>query len=268
MPGIPNLDPYQQNALDYQSLLKRIQALEQASTFNIPVLDADPAGNVSGVSNTSGINLWMITDGRVRFQDPHMVIHELVNLPPATSNPTSGTSSSGGSTNTHPKPVPKKTYTKTYNATWAQCYNKGGAGQRTYPDNSLYYGQYPDGYNGMNMSIAHFSLGSDLSGATVNWMYFHGTTNQTYAYAGGTLYLGGASLGGSAPGSYSSSFENKSSGHVPHNGQFKIQLGSYHRGQFATGSINSITIRPPNTSVSNYGQLAHGGCYLVANYTK
>ena len=259
MPGIPNLDPLQRAILEQQNLLKRVNVLEQ-QTPQLPMLNADPPAS-------SGINMWILTDGRVRIRLPNGTIKEL-----AGTTPGSGTSGSPV-----PTPTTHTPHTATFYPVWSMCYKQNGATQRG--STKLYYGfePTPQFFYGMNMSIIVFpsTIPTLLSAAKINWIHFYGTGFNNENNNGSTVHIGGGSYGGTPPASYISSFENKAQGFVPIKGAFRITLPSFFWSPFATGTINGITLNAPNNSGSNFGGIlgsSNNGnfntvCRLVINYT-
>lgn len=241
--NIPYLNPLQRQVVEYNNLLNRVQALEQANTV-MPMLNADPGA-------ASGINMWVLTDGRIRVRLPSGTVQQI-----ATA--TGGSSSSGSPVT---PPVPAQTFVQSWFPTWTQSYNDGGANQRN-ANNTLYFG-YDEGYNGSQMSILAFpsSMTTALSGCTINYIHLWMDAVTAASAVGGTIHIGGGSYTGTPPSTYTSGFENQASGAFPKTGVFKTVLPEYFYAPLTGGSINGLTLNAPNTSTSNYGGVLAGGGY-------
>jgi hypothetical protein len=150
----------------FEQIMSRITALEEAlqlsrqNPLRLPVVNADPDVDL-------GANVWLMEDGRLRVRNAAGTIKEYAPV-----------GSPGGTTTTVPKPTPpaaKKTYVKTWAATWGQSYRQDNV-KRT-DTNHLYYG-YGDSFNGRGKSLVGFNysdIASNLSGATVTKVeiFFH-----------------------------------------------------------------------------------------------
>lgn len=259
MTRLPALTPLQQMIVEHRALYSRVNVLEQRKT-NLPMLNTDPPAN-------SGINVWILTDGRIHMRLPNGTVKELAGA--ATT----------GSSSTSPvaPPAAKVTQTTTFYPTWTQCYTKGGSAQ--YGTATLYYGYYrtPQHFYDQTMSILTFpsTIVATIGTSSVNWMKFYGTSARPFYKTGSTVHIGGGFYGSTAPSTYNSGFENEASKLIPAAGGFFVSLPSYFWQPFQTGTINGITLNSPDTSVSNFGAVSgiepgstvSNDCRLVVNYT-
>jgi hypothetical protein len=282
--------PTQQEILDVRKLYDRVQFVEQGAGFQVPSLNNDP-------TTLSGTNAWVLTDGRLRVQTPNGTIHEY-----ATVTPGSGTS---GTPFTAPVVVTNHTANiYPISAGWVQNYVKNGAQKRVYPnDNSLAIGSYTNlggitAYNGLGSAILYFpNLHTTLAGSIFNWAYLHGKVFSTKSPGGTDVQIGGGVYTAIPPNSYTSSFENRTQGHIPpptikrttktlyhgkhikkdrykvtkstkEEGRYRIALSSYIRGQLLNNLINGLTIKARNSNQDSYCVLDVASIYLRVNYTK
>jgi hypothetical protein len=244
VPALPYLNPLQQQVIDMRNLQNKVKALQQANTV-LPMLNADPGA-------ASGINMWILTDGRVHVRLPNGTVKELA----------PGTTTGSSSTTPVTPPVPTQTYIQSWYPTWTQAYTKNGTVQSA--SVNLPFGYSGNATSGSQMSILAFpsSMTTQLSGCTINYIHLWMNSIRTAdAPNGGTVHIGGGSYSGTPPSTYTSGFENQASGGFPGSGLFKVVLPVYFYTPFTGGSINGLTLNAPNNSFANAGEVVGGGGY-------
>ncbi|MFF0754418.1 hypothetical protein [Streptomyces sp. NPDC004267] len=176
--------------------------------------------------------------------------------------PETGVYNTGGGTAT----PPKRTYTKTYQASWSGSY-ANRAGYNSYYGNKMLQG-YVSSTNGMQASLVGFpaALSTDLAGATINkaeiYLYFE----HWYNNAGGTAVIK-AHKHASRPATFSCDAESKSVTWARNQGKW-VDITSV----FDSTLWRGIALDPNNSSATYYGRARGvGETYppqLKVTYTK
>jgi hypothetical protein len=141
-----------------------------SSTLQLTAMEANPGDDADGTLNC------------------RLSVYDMGIAPPLTGVPVLSTSGGGGTT--------KQTYTKTYNIVHTYSYqgsDGGNSNLKINTDGTAYQGgDYANTYNGR--AKTWFSLpsamGTDLSGATLNWAKMYLNNNHSWYNSGMTLSLG------------------------------------------------------------------------------
>ncbi|MFF4902283.1 beta strand repeat-containing protein [Streptomyces sp. NPDC001068] len=158
--------------------------------------------------------------------------------------PKTGGYNTGGGTAT----PPVVQYTKTYSATWSGSYSNRGS-YNSYYGNSCYQGYYSS-TNGMQASLIGFSssLGTDLSGATIQkaevYLYF----DHWYYNNGGSAVIKAHSFT-SRPSTFSSDPESKTISWAKNEGKW-VDITSV----FDSTKWRGIALDPNSSSLTYYGR--------------
>lgn len=169
-------------------------------------------------------------------------------------------------------PTVKKTYTRTYAASWSGSYDGAGAYNSFY-GNGVNQGYYSS-TNGNQKGMVGFpsTVATDLTGATVNKVEVYLYANHWFYNYGGTAVLGvhGAT---SRPGTFSGSTNLLQSAGWPKPGGRWVTLPSSLYAGFAAGTYRGVVLGPgPTTGPSYYGKFDGVGAahppILRATYTK
>ncbi|MFJ5143068.1 hypothetical protein [Streptomyces sp. NPDC088707] len=158
--------------------------------------------------------------------------------------PETGVYNTGGGTNT---PV-RRTYTKTYAASWSGSY-ANRSGYNSYYGNQMLQG-YVSSTNGMQSALVGFpaALSTDLAGATITkaeiYLYFE----HWYNNAGGTAVIK-AHKHASRPGTFSCDAESKAVSWARNQGKW-VDITSV----FDSTSWRGIALDPNNSSATYYGR--------------
>lgn len=179
-----------------------------------------------------------------------------------------------------PRPAPTvgtyttKTYVKTYYATWSQTYKDDGS-QRN--DTAYMMQGYYESYNGNNRALAGFNYGAikaDLAGATVKSCKVTIHNQSTYAFAGGTAFIG-THIYGSRPSTWAggSVYERRTSINHGSGATFTKEMGVAVGNEFKAGTTKGIALGPaPSTSWTYYGHYNGASMsakpFLTITYTK
>ncbi|MEU9774566.1 hypothetical protein [Streptomyces sp. NPDC047968] len=158
--------------------------------------------------------------------------------------PETGQYNTGGGTTT----PPKKTYTKTYSASWSGSYANRGS-YNSYYGNKCLQGYYSS-TNGMQAALIGFpsALGSDLSGASIQKVELYLYFDHWYYNSGGKAVIK-AHKHTSRPSSFSSDSEAKTVAWGKNVGKW-IDISSV----FDSTTWRGVALDPNNTSKDYYGR--------------
>lgn len=177
-------------------------------------------------------------------------------------------SGGGGSPGT-----PTTTTTKTYNATFAGAYRQNN--QPTGGADVLFSG-YGDSFNGIQKSLVGFpyaTIQSDLTGATVNSIFFKFKVQHTWLSSGSVLYIG-THIYTTEPGTWGSGNVNDGrlvSGTIKAGGTYQVPLGGSIAADFKSGAARGISLGPPPSTANLYYNYLYNSAsllQLIINYTK
>lgn len=173
---------------------------------------------------------------------------------------------------------PVQTYTKNYFPLWSRAYNGNGTPGSFSNPSSIYQGYNQSDGNGIRKSMMGYdwaTIQADLSGASIQAVYWTAYFAHWYPNSGGTCNIGYHNYaGGSAPGSYQTVGFIRASTGWPKPGLRTVDLTSTGVGtQFQIGAAKGITIGDGAGSGQvyyGYGNGAGGANapYLTITYTK
>lgn len=182
-------------------------------------------------------------------------------------------SSGGGGGTSSGSTTTRKSYTKSYAATWSRSFT-GSGGYNSYYGSQLVQGYY-SGNNGNQRGMVGFNdsqIRSDLAGATVTACSVTLYSTWWYYNAGGEGIIGTHGQS-SAPSTFSGNTARLRSPSWPKGARRTLNLGTTIGNEFKSGVSRGITVGPgPTTDRTYYGKFAGvGQSYapvLTISYTK
>lgn len=243
---VPSLETKETDTI--AKLVQRVGDLENKS-FRLPTLTNDPSAE-------NPLNLWYLTDGRLRGRLADGSVVEYQKVAPGNQN--------SAAPPTTPQYVPS-TITYAQNADWATSYNKNGSQVRgNNSKNWLYFGQYPDGFNLENKSMIHFPGLSVLApgpvGTRISSVRLRLVGTWAYFNSGVTLRIG-LHNNSSSPGSFNESEWPPIEVTVGKPGFTEVDrtydLPVWVGERFRDGTAQGFTLNQRTTDVAFYGAVAN-----------
>lgn len=148
---------------------------------------------------------------------------------------------SGGGGGGGTQPMPKTTYTKTWNAVWTRGFNAHGIRG----DGQLVQGYYDDGFNGDNTLMIGFDdigMRADLSGAVINSVSVFLYSWHWYFNSGGFAAIGTHNVAFGPPGAYSVVNWGITEAHMPKPGGVWMGIPAWVGEQFRDNLVKGINL--------------------------
>jgi hypothetical protein len=232
-----------------ESLQKQVLALQQ-KPFMLPVLQDDPLQDTL-------INMWMLSDGRIRTRKPDGSIGEYSIS--THTHPDAVANSQGGSTSTVTPPAPPPA-TKTYVGRWTQAWSASYRGLSGLPRRTdttdLYYGRVGS-VHGQQRSIIGFdgpAIRTAIGAGSITGVWIYINNKHTYPN-GGTILRLGVHTHEAAPSSYSESTSGQGSIWVGKPSAKWTQIPNWF-GAIIRTSANGIVFSQASDSIGKYGYAA------------